>query len=81
MPVVIGDAVINPGDIIIGDDDGLLVLPQALVAETIALALVQAKEEAALLKAIRGKGKIDRSWVDVTLLAKGCVIPAKLRSR
>jgi RraA family protein len=81
VPVVIGDAVVNPGDIIIGDDDGLLVLPQALAEETIALALDQAKKEAALLKAIRGKGKVDRSWVDETLRAKGCVIPAKLRSR
>ncbi len=81
VPVVIGDAVVNAGDIIIGDDDGLLVLPQALAEETIALALVQAKQEAALLKTIRGKGKVDRSWVDITLRAKGCLIPPKLRSR
>lgn len=81
VPVVIGDAVVNPGDLIIGDDDGLLALPQAMAAETIALALLQAKKEADLLKAIRGKGKVDRSWVDETLRAKGCVVPAKLRSR
>lgn len=81
VPVVIGNAVVNPGDIIIGDDDGLLALPQALAEETIALALEQAKKEAALLKAIRGKGKVDRRWVDEALRAKGCEIPAKLRSR
>jgi regulator of RNase E activity RraA len=80
VPVVIGDAVINPGDIIIGDDDGLLALPQALANETIALAQDQAKKEAAMLKTIRGKGKLDRGWVDETLRAKGCVIPPKMRS-
>lgn len=81
VPVVIGESVVNPGDIIIGDDDGLLVLPQAMAEETIKLALDQAKKEAALLKTIRSKSKVDRSWVDETLRAKGCVIPAKLRSR
>ena len=80
VPVVIGDAVINPGDIIIGDDDGLLALPQAMANETIALAQDQAKKEAAMLKTIRGKGKLDRSWVDETLREKGCVIPPKIRS-
>jgi regulator of RNase E activity RraA len=80
VPVVIGDAVINPGDIIIGDDDGLLALPQAMANETIALAQDQAKKEAAMLKTIRGKGKLDRSWVDKTLREKGCVIPPKMRS-
>lgn len=80
VPVVIGDAVINPGDIIIGDDDGLLALPQALANETIALAQIQAKKEAAMLKTIRSKAKLDRRWVDETLRAKGCVIPPKMRS-
>jgi regulator of RNase E activity RraA len=80
VPVVIGDAVINPGDIIIGDDDGLLALPQDLAAATIALAQAQAKKEAAMLKAIRSKSKLDRKWVDETLRAKGCVIPPKMRS-
>lgn len=81
VPVVIGNAVVNPGDIIIGDDDGLLALPQALAAETIKLAQDQARKEAALLKAIRGKGKVDRRWVDELLRAKGCAIPKSLRGR
>ena len=79
VPVVIGGAVVNPGDLIIGDEDGLLALPPALAEETIVLALAQAKKEAALLRAIRGKGKVDRRWVDETLQAKGCRIPTALR--
>lgn len=79
VPVVIGGAVVNPGDLIIGDEDGLLALPPALAAETMVLAQAQAKKEAALLRAIRGKGKVDRRWVDETLQAKGCRIPPALR--
>lgn len=81
VPVVIGGAVVNPGDLIIGDEDGLLALPPALAAETIVLAQAQAKKETALLRAIRGKGKVDRRWVDETLQAKGCRIPPALRRR
>jgi RraA family protein len=70
-PVVIGGAVINPGDIIVGDEDGLLALPQDIAAGVIRLAKLQAAKEAAVLKAIR-KGTLDRAWVDQTLRQKGC---------
>lgn len=65
----------------VGPGNNLMVLPQALPAATITLALDQAKKEAALLKTIHSKGKVDRRWVDETLRAKGCAIPARMRSR
>jgi len=71
VPVVIGGAVVNPGDIIVGDEDGLLALPQDIAADVIRLAKLQAAKEAAVLKAIR-KGTLDRAWVDQTLRQKGC---------
>jgi len=70
-PVVIGGAVVNPGDIIVGDEDGLLALPQDIAADVIRLAKLQAAKEAAVLKAI-SKGTLDRAWVDQTLRQKGC---------
>ena len=76
VPVVIGGSVVNPGDLIIGDDDGLLALPQEMAEATIALALAQARKEATLLKAIRA-GKADRAWVDAALIEKGCRIHGK----
>ena len=80
MPVVIGEAVVNPGDIIIGDDDGLLALPQDMAEETLKLAKIQEKKESDMLKAIRGGKKVDRRWVNETLRRLGCDIPKKMRS-
>ncbi len=80
VPVVIGESVVNPGDIIIGDDDGLLALPQEVAEETLKLAKLQEKKESDMLKAIRSGKKIDRRWVDETLRGLGCDIPKKMRS-
>lgn len=80
VPVVIGEAVVNPGDIIIGDDDGLLALPQDMAEETLKLAKIQEKKESDMLKAIRGGKKVDRRWVNETLRRLGCDIPKKMRS-
>ncbi len=80
VPVVVGESVVNPGDIIIGDDDGLLALPQEMAEETLKLAKLQEKKESDMLKAIRSGKKVDRRWVDETLRSLGCDIPKKLRS-
>lgn len=71
VPIAVGGAVVNPGDVIVGDGDGLLVLPQAEIAAVIELAKAQGEKEAATLEAIR-KGTLDRKWVDQALHEKGC---------
>lgn len=71
VPIAVGGAVVNPGDIIVGDGDGLLVLPQDEAAAVIKLAQAQGDNEAATLEAIRA-GKLDRKWVDESLRQKGC---------
>ena len=45
-PIVIGDVLINPGDIIIGDRDGVVVVPQNRITEAIEKSTArEAKEE------------------------------------
>lgn len=45
-PIVIGDVLINPGDIVIGDRDGVVVVPQNRIAEAIEKSIArEAKEE------------------------------------
>ena len=45
-PIVIGDVLINPGDIIIGDRDGVVVVPQNRITEAIEMSTArEAKEE------------------------------------
>lgn len=69
----VGGMIVEPGDLIIGDDDGVLCVPFD-AAETI-LAAAEAKHaaEEKELAAIAA-GEADRSWIDKTLAARGCVI-------
>jgi RraA family protein len=71
VPVSIGGMVVQPGDIVIGDEDGLIAVPQADAEAVLAAAREQKKKEEATLKAIAA-GAIDRKWVDETLRARGC---------
>jgi regulator of RNase E activity RraA len=71
--VSIGGLVIQPGDIVIGDEDGLLAIPPGQAAELLQAAMAYARKEEAVLASIRA-GTIDRSWVDAALGQKGCRI-------
>jgi RraA family protein len=70
VPVSIGGMVVNPGDIIVGDGDGVVAVPLADAEAVLAAAREQKKKEDATLAAIAA-GTIDRKWVDETLQAKG----------
>ena len=70
VPVSIGGMVVNPGDIIVGDGDGVVAVPLADAEAVLAAAREQKKKEDATLAAIAA-GTIDRKWVDETLRAKG----------
>ncbi|MFN0163652.1 MAG: RraA family protein [Burkholderiales bacterium] len=72
VPVSIGGMVVSPGDIIVGDDDGVIAVPQDIALVVLAAARAKAKAEDAQLATIRKGGKVDRSWVDAALKAKGC---------
>jgi regulator of RNase E activity RraA len=69
-PVTIGGLIVNPGDIVVGDEDGIVALPPSRAEEILAAARAQAKKEAQVMEDIAAK-RSDRSWVDVALKAKG----------
>lgn len=54
VPLQIGDARINPGDILFGDIDGVCVVPRALEREVFTRALEKARGEKVVQKAIAG---------------------------
>jgi RraA family protein len=62
VPVTVGGMVVHPGDIIVGDEDGVLAISPGDVAAVLAAAQRQGDKEAASLKAI-AEGKFDRAWV------------------
>src|SRR5271166_2084039 len=54
LPIVCGGRVVASGDVVIGDGDGVVIVPKARLSETLA-SLVQVKvAEAALLERVRG---------------------------
>lgn len=70
VPVVCGGVPVNPGDVVVGDDDGVVIVRRQDAAEVLKLAQARVEEEAATLAAIAA-GKADKSWVEATLKAKG----------
>ncbi|WP_375460687.1 RraA family protein [uncultured Enterovirga sp.] len=73
VPVSVGGQPVSPGDIVIGDADGVLAIPASEAPEIASLARQQMEREAAILASI-ADGSIDRSWVDATLRAKGVAL-------
>lgn len=72
LPISIDGMVIEAGDLMLGDGDGVLSVPRA-DAETV-LAAARKKHAAETLQMAQIKdGSIDRSWIDQALKAKGCV--------
>ncbi|MFM0752170.1 RraA family protein [Paraburkholderia strydomiana] len=62
VPVTVGGMVVHPGDIIVGDEDGLLAIAPADAEAVIEGARRQQAKEMAALKSI-AEGNFDRSWV------------------
>ena len=63
---------VNPGDLIVGDDDGLVAVPVGIAPIVLKAAKAKAQDEDAMLSAIRKGKKVDRSRVDKALRAKAC---------
>lgn len=53
IPVVIGEAVVNPGDIVVGDDDGVVVIPCDIAAEVLSKVAVVVDREGLTRSRIR----------------------------
>lgn len=71
VPISIGGLVVEPGDLIVGDDDGVVAVPSAHAEEVLELALKKKSSEEQQLEDIRA-GKSDRTWVDRALIAANC---------
>ena len=63
VPVSIGGMVVNPGDIVVGDQDGLLAFAQTEAVLLIEKAKAQMLKEAQTMQAMR-EGRWDRSFID-----------------
>ena len=59
-PIIIGDVLINPGDVVVGDRDGVVIVPQNKIEETIEKAMArEAKEERTRAELRKGRVSIE----------------------
>lgn len=66
VPVSVNGQVVNPGDIIVGDEDGIVSFPQSQAAVLIEAARKTAAVEDSI-KAEIANGKVEQSWLDKVL--------------
>ena len=70
VPIAIDGMVIEPGDLIVGDGDGVVCVPFALIADVLKATTAKHEAENKQLAAIK-QGKSDRAWVDAALKKLG----------
>ncbi len=71
VPVSVDGMVVMPGDLIIGDEDGVLCVPRAQAEELLEAAQAKQRAELEELGQIRA-GNSDRGWIDRVLAQKNC---------
>jgi regulator of RNase E activity RraA len=72
-PISAGGIVVHPGDVIMGDLNGVVVVPQEAAPELLARLRAQRANEAAYLDAVT-RGDFSNAWVDRILSESGVVI-------
>jgi hypothetical protein len=70
VPISIAGIAVMPGDIIVGDADGLVAVPQEQAERILASAKAILEKETAAMKQIMA-GTVDRGWVEKALREKG----------
>lgn len=74
VPIAIDGMVIEPGDLMLGDSDGVLCVPFDVAEAVYARTLAKQDAETRQMAAIHA-GTNDRAWVDAALKRLGCELP------
>jgi len=72
VPIVCGNVVVMPGDIVVGDAEGVVVIPQQDALEVLGLVTALKTRETKRIEEIAA-GKIFKSEIDDTLRSKGVI--------
>lgn len=66
VPVTVGGLLVQPGDVALGDADGLIAVPARAATDVAAAARALADREAAVMSAI-AEGRYDDTWIGLAL--------------
>jgi 4-hydroxy-4-methyl-2-oxoglutarate aldolase len=69
-PVTVGGVTVHPGDFVIGDADGVVVVERAKIESLLPLAAKKVADEASRIAQIK-QGKTSASWLDAALRTAG----------
>ncbi|QHI98545.1 RraA family protein [Xylophilus rhododendri] len=69
-PISAGGTVVNPGDLVVADADGVVVIERLKAPAMMALAVKKVADEAARIEAI-ARGEIESKWLPAALRAAG----------
>ena len=76
-PIVIGGELVHPGDIVVGDADGLVIVRREEALEVVGLSQAREDAEAGYIAAYKaGKSVVEVSKLEAVLKAKGLTIEA-----
>ncbi len=79
-PISCGGIVVNPGDIVVADGAGIVVIPQEIAPELLERLRNQKSSQAAYLAGVR-RGEFSNDWVDRILTEAGCAVPPPAHSK
>jgi regulator of RNase E activity RraA len=72
QPIFIGGMLVEPGDIIVGDVDGVIAIPRNIAQSAVTLSKEKLRQEEKTIESILN-GTYDDSWVDKVLKQKGAL--------
>lgn len=80
FPISAGGIVVHPGDIIVGDLNGVVVVPRDIAEDLLQRLVDRSAAEADYLAAV-ARGDFSNAWVDEILLATGVTMVDRRRER
>lgn len=75
-PISCGGIVVNPGDIVVGDLNGVVVVPRDIAGDLLERLRARSAAEAEYLAAV-SRGDFSNAWVDAILADAGLTVPAE----
>lgn len=70
--ISVGGRIVHPGDIVVGDGDGVIVIPVEQATEVLEKTRAIKAKEKAIMDTMKAEGTYIRPWVDAKLKEIGC---------